>query len=193
MGDFSDLARHDCALKFWLPEPVMQALRDWCGIHGDSVSQTLRQFFAHHCYGVYAFALMSQQHPGLFKDSPPIRFSRGFVPAPPGKKRVYTYWVPELGKNVMPVKVWAASRMRHDLQTLADHLELNLSQYLREVVISRLLGHGTLPYRPEMLTASPLPAAQDWCDGQQVAMREVSEQDFRQHDEGEQRVDWADL
>lgn len=28
MGDFSDLATHDVALKFWLPEPVSFALTE---------------------------------------------------------------------------------------------------------------------------------------------------------------------
>jgi len=28
MGDFSDLAEHNTALKFWIPEPADQALRE---------------------------------------------------------------------------------------------------------------------------------------------------------------------
>ena len=48
-----------------------------------------------------------------------------------------------------------------------------MSQYVREIVISRLLGHGTLPLRPEMLQAMPLPSAQDWCDDKEVPMRQL--------------------
>lgn len=184
MGDFRDLANHDIAMKFWLPEPALDALREMCALNGDSVSETLRQFFAHHCYGIYAFQLMNKKVPGLFKDADQrIFFSLNDLPADvqkpgspsqlPATKRIDTYWVPELGKNVMPIKVWVPTRLRKDLQVLADHVELNLSQYAREIVISRLLGHGTLPYRPEMLHAIPLPAAQDWCDGKPVGMREV--------------------
>jgi hypothetical protein len=181
MGDFSDLADNSMAMKFWLPEPAMEALRELCAIGGISFSEALRQFFAHHCYGIYAFQVMLAKQPGLFKDPKPVLFSRSFAEPPPGKKRVYTYWVPELGKNVVAVKVWIPARLRDDLQILAAHVELNLSQYVREIVISRLLGHGTLPYRPEMLNASPLPAAQDWCDDQEVDMREVDAKEREHH------------
>ena len=183
MGEFSDLATHDAAMKFWLPEPAFDAMREIASLSGESISETLRQFFAHHCYGIYAFQLMNRRMPGLFKDPGPVMFSRGSSTPPVGKKRVYTYWVPELGKNVMPIKVWVPTRLRGDLQLLADHMEMNLSQYVREIVISRLLGHGTLPSRPGMLDASPLPAAQDWCDDKTVPMRQLATGEEVHHDE----------
>ena len=62
--------------------------------------------------------------------------------------RVTTYWVPELGENVSPIKVWLPMRMRNDLQTLAGYAALNLSQYVRESVISRVLGHGSRAVTP---------------------------------------------
>ena len=136
---------------------------------------------------------MLSKHPDLFKDPSPILFSRSFADPPPGKKRIYTYWVPELGKNVVAMKVWLPTRLRNDLQILADHVELNLSQYAREIVISRLLGHGTLPYRPEMLHVSPLPAAQHWCEDQEVDMRQVEKDEFHLHAEGERRSEFVDV
>ena len=183
MGDFSDLADHNMAMKFWLPEPALEALKELSAINGESVSEVLRQFFAHHCYGIYAFHLMKKKIPGLFKDPGQVKFSRASVDDPVGKKRVYTYWVPELGKNVMPIKVWVPTRIRNDLQKLATHVGLNLSQYVREIVISRLLGHGTLPSRPEMVAASPLQAAQEWCDGKEVLMRQLGPDEKVLHDE----------
>lgn len=195
MGDFRDLSTHDSALKFWLPEPALEALRELCAINGDSLSETLRQFFAHHCYGIYAFQLMNKKLPGLFKDldDSDVCFSRTRASDdPPGKKRAYTYWVPELGKNVKPIKVWVPLRLRNDLQLLADHVELNLSQYTREIVIARILGHGTLPYRPEMLAAAPLSAAQDWCDGEDVPLRQIGEEERDKHDEVRTVSEWVD-
>ncbi len=193
MGDFSDLRNHDCALKFWLSEPAMEALREMCARNGDSVSEVLRQFFAHHCYGIYAYYVMTDAIPNLFKEPEPPRFRTVQEKIPVGKKRVTTYWVPELGKNVMPVKIWIAQRMRDDLQVLADHVDLKLSQYAREIVISRILGHGTLPHRPEMLNAAPLPAAEKWCRGQKVEMREVDHAYFYRHADGESRSEWVDV
>jgi hypothetical protein len=192
MGDFSDLAQHDVAMKFWLPELAYLALKEIGDMNGDSVSKTLRQFFAHHCYGIYAFQWLTLQKPELFKD-PVVRFSRGQVSEPAGKKRIDTYWVPELGKNVVPVKVWVPSRIRNDLQTLASHVQLNLSQYVREIVISRLLGHGTLPLRPEMLQAMPLPAAQDWCDDKEVPMRQLGPEERAVHEEMVVDAQWVSV
>ena len=44
MGDFSDLAKHDVALKFWLPEPVSFALMEMGDLGGESISEMLRRF-----------------------------------------------------------------------------------------------------------------------------------------------------
>jgi len=192
MGDFSDLKEHDTALKFWLPEPAAEAVKELCERNGDSMSEALRQFFAQHCYGIYAFQVMNEAIPGLFRDPAPAMFSRRPMELPPGKKRVDTYWVPELGKNVMPIKVWIAGRMRSDLQTLADHVGIKLSQYVREIVISRLLGHGTLPKRPEMIDAVPCPSAEEWCDGKKVDMRQVSLDEYLKAPEGQVRTEWVD-
>jgi hypothetical protein len=196
MGDFSDLAEHDAALKFWLPEPVDAALKELCARGGESMSEMLRRFLAQHCYGVYAVEVMREALPGLFRDLDEmlavLRFSKSPPNTPTGKARVDTYWVPELGKNVAPIKVWVPSRLRSDLEVLAAHVDIKLSQYVREIVISRLLGHGTLPKRPQMLEAAPLSAAEDWCEDHEVPMRPATVEEYRAHPEGEHTVEWVD-
>lgn len=192
MGGFSDFAQHDSALKFWLPEAANEALEEMSQRTRMSMSELLRQLFATHCYGIYAYQVMNETNPGIFRDDEPPLFSRRASEPPPGKKRVDTYWVPELGKNVMPVKVWIPKRMRHDLQLLANHVGIKLSQYVREIVIARLLGHGTLPMRPEMLAAEPLPAADDWSEDREVPMRQVSEREYGKYSQGKREVDWVD-
>lgn len=191
MGDFSDLAKHDVALKFWLPEPVSFALTEMGELGGESISEMLRRFLAQHCYGVYAAQVMSAAVPEIFRDPPPAMFSRSAPTPPPGKVRVDTYWVPELGKNVAPIKVWVPSRLRSDLEALAAHVDIPLSQYVREIVISRLLGHGALPKRPQMLEATPLPSVEDWCEGREVPMRLATKAEFWTHPDGEHTVEWV--
>lgn len=193
MGDFRDLKHHDTALKFWLPEPAADALQEIAGRNGDSMSEMLRQFLAMHCYGVYAFLVMNDTIPGLFRDVV-IRYSLASSEPPPGKKRVDTYWVPELGKNIAPIKAWIPKRMHGDLQVLANHVGIPLSQYVREIVISRFLGHGTLPKRPEMLTAEPLPSVEDWCEGRDIPLRQVDEAEYLhwQWGEGKRCTKWVD-
>jgi hypothetical protein len=192
MGGFSDFRHHDTAIKFWLPEAANQALEEMADRMGVSMSESLRQMFAAHCYGIYAYQVMIDSVPNIFRESPPPMFSRRGAEPPAGKKRVDTYWVPELGKNVMPIKVWIPKRMRHDLQLLADHVGIKLSQYLREIVIARLLGHGTLPMRPEMLNAEPLPAIEDWCEDREIPKHQVEESGFGNHPLGEWRTEWVD-
>lgn len=196
MGDFSDLAKHDAALKFWLPEPIDAALKELCARGGESMSEMLRRFLAQHCYGVYAVEVMREALPGLFRDPDEIpavlRLSKSPPNTPNGKVRVDTYWVPELGKNVAPIKVWIPSRLRSDLEVLATHVDIKLSQYVREIVISRLLGHGTLPKRPQMLEAAPLSSAEDWCEDREVPMRPATVEEYRAHPDGEHTEEWVD-
>ncbi len=190
MGDVTVFCKHDKALKFWLPESAREALEEIASLQGESMSEMLRQFLAQHVYGVYAFRLMNERRPGLFKNLTEIpSFSR--CPAEADRRRrIDTYWVPELGKNVLSIKLWMAKRMVDDLQVLADHSGIRLSQYVREIVISRLLGHGTLPKRPEMLIASPLKSADAWEAGKNIDMRQVEAEEYRKHDDGEVRTEW---
>lgn len=196
MGSFDHFDKHDRALKFWLPEPARQALEDLAKRQGQSMSELLRQFLFQHCYGVYAHALLMDKREAAAKAmaSDGIHFSRrmdggvNYSRAEPYQpKKDPTYWVPELGKNVTSLKIWMSNQMYADLEALAKHSQITVSQYVREIVISRLLGHGTLPKRPEMLEAAPLPNAERWEAGQDVKMRQVSYDEYRQHDDG--RVD----
>lgn len=192
MGDFGDFRNHDTALKFWLPEAANEALEEMAGRSGLAMSELLRQLFATHCYGIYAYQVIVETMPGVFKDPEPALFSRKPDQLPVGQKRIDTYWVPELGKNVMPVKVLIPQRMRYDLQLLADHVGIKLSQYIREIVIARLLGHGTLPMRPEMLMAEPLPTIEDWCEDRKIPLRKAEKNEYRKPPLGEWRSEWVD-
>lgn len=190
MGDLRELDTHDTALKFWLPEPAEKALAEFAQLQGSSMSSMLREFLATHCYGTYAIQLLRDREPEIFKD-PNIRYSIGGT-EDDRKVRKITYWVPELGKNVAPVKIWVSKRLRGDLQALADHVGIPLSQYLREIAISRLLGHGMLPKRPEMLAAAPLPSADAWCEDREVPWIEVDEDAYRKNPEGRREIEWED-
>ena len=192
-GDFSDFRTHDAALKFWLPEPAEQALTEFCGSADQSLSEWLRQFFVVYAYGLLALTILHERSPHFFRDGRGLLYSIATPQDPPGKKRVATYWVPELGKNVAPIKVWIPARLKADLQLLADHAEIPLSQFVREIVISRLLGHGMLPARPRLTQVEPTPAAEAWCLDQEVPWREVSEAEYRQARQGEVRWRFDDL
>jgi hypothetical protein len=80
--------------------------------------------------------------------------------------------------------------MKLDLQALTDHVGIKLSQYTREIVISHLLDHGTLPKHPEMIEAGPLSSAKEWCGGKLIpcvgSVGEVLERSR------ELRTEWVD-
>lgn len=189
MGDLDVLWTNDTAMKFWLPEPAEQALVELSKLQGDSMSEVLREFLTAHCYGIYAMQLLRMRKPEPVLHSG-VRFSPARASANDRKVRKVTYWVPELGKNVAPVKIWIAKRLRDDLQALAEHTKIPLSQYVREIVVSRLLGHGMLPKRPEMLEAAPLPSADAWCEDREVPWVEVDEATYLKFPEGRINIEW---
>lgn len=212
MGDISDLADNDAALKFWLPEPAEQAIKEICDRNGDNLSSAIRQLLIIHCYGLYAYFVMLDTMEERYQKSlvgrqygrlEPPKFSRrprdtdptpNPSPSGPGsstselacKKRSTTYWVVELGKNVAPIKLWVPKRVKHDLGLLAVHTKLTTSNYVREIVISRILGHGMLPKRPEMV-AVPSSAVEAWIDDRPEAWKQVSKEAFTQYKIGEER------
>lgn len=190
MGGFDDFRNHDATLKFWLPEAANEALEEMAHRSNLSMSELLRQLFITHCYGVYAYQVLVDSNPEIIREPGPVLYSRAST-HPEGKKRIDTYWVPELGKNVMPIKVWIPKRMRDHLQMLADHVGIKLSQYIREIVIARLLGHGTLPMRPEMLKAEPLQAIDDWCDDKDIEFRPATIDEYMQHPLGKMETEWV--
>lgn len=192
IGDFSDLAENDVQFKFWLPEAAKQALHELSERSELSESEFIRQFLAIHCYGLYAFYQMTDKIPKLFKEQQGIKYSKSIRNPPDGKKRVNTYWVPELGKNIAAVKVWIPKRMKDNLKVLAEHTQLTPSNYVREILISRMLGHGMLPQRPTMFNIFPTQASDDWSENRDIPWREVSQDEFYDDNVGEVRTEWVD-
>ena len=136
------LGSHDCALKVWLPIPVFDELEDNAGLQGEAISAWLRGFFAVHCYGLIYVTKMLKLNPKVFKTSTndSILFSqRG---PPEGYVSQTTYFVPQLGKNTAPVKVWIADVQRQHLKLLAKHVDITVGQYCREILTAQLLGHA---------------------------------------------------
>ena len=185
MGDFTDLSRNDIAFKFWIPESVEQALNEMSDRVSLSNSEFLRHFLIIHCYGLYAYTTMLDSNPRMFKgDRDEVLFS---IRTPSGK-RIDTYWVTELGKNVAPIKVWIPSRLRRDLEILAKHVNLTPSNYVREILIPRLFGHGMLPKRPEMFAAFPTVDAENWCADRDVEWREVTDDEFYNYKDAARKI-----
>lgn len=183
MGDFSDLEKHDASLKFWIPEPAAVALKEIKKLRSESINETLLIFLLGHCYGFYFQQMLLYKHPEVYRDPDglaDVRFSnrqRSDDHREPKRKPVY--YVPELGKNIFPIKLWIPRRLKDDLERLAQHVNLTLSEYTREIVISRVFGHGMLPMRPKMLEVMDGSLADAWSESEEgVSWTEVSHEEY---------------
>lgn len=193
IGDFNDFRSNNSALKFWLPLPAKEALDLIIDREGVSLTEFVRRFLVIHCYGLYAFYAMRDANKDLFKD---INQGSGVfaqeAPVPAGKVRIKTYWVPELGKNIVPIKVWIPYRLHLNLKELADQAGITTSNYVREILISRLLGQGMLPTRPQMFTSEEAEAGASWCKAEEAAWRQISQEETSQHSAWEGRDELID-
>ena len=126
-------------MKVWLPEPVDAALKQLTDIGNQSRSEYIREMLFIYVYGRLAFEQMRQQMDGLFYSKTRPLYSRT------GNR------APVLGKNSINYKVWLPVKLRDDLQALAAGAGITLSHFVREVLISAVLGHLTLPVRASVL------------------------------------------
>ncbi|MCP5276928.1 MAG: hypothetical protein H6935_01035 [Thiobacillus sp.] len=55
---------------------------------------------------------------------------------------------------------------------MAEHADVLLSRFVREIVIGAVLGRGTLPERPELRQFQATQEAEAWERGEPVPMRE---------------------
>lgn len=183
LGDLSHFQDRNATLKIWLPQSIADILNELAKKEHSSLSKTLRQFLFTHCYGVYAFTHAIQVHRDIFDDwiSGAV-FSRGEPsPLPPGKKRIFLYSVPELGKNIVAVKLHLPEKLVEDLRILSGYAGLSTSQYVREIIISRLLGHGTLPRREDLFDAYPTSMADAWSEGEKVTWINTDRRNIRDY------------
>jgi hypothetical protein len=65
---------------------------------------------------------------------------------------------------------------------------ISLSQYAREIVISRSVGHAKLPMRAAMLEAVEISVAEQWVRDEEVPRRQVSAEELGRSLAGESRL-----
>lgn len=182
-----NLTEHDAVLRVWMPTTADIALNDMAVVSDMTASDYLRQCFASYLYGVYELERMRKHHTGVFydvkkhpddlaaieaelerelakidaqaqskspiqrTDNPPM-FSRA--------RREET--IPDLGKNIVPLKLRLATKLKDDLQSLADRAGMPLSRFVREILVSHLLGHTVWPQRFPMIEKAEEQLATDW-------------------------------
>ncbi len=140
-----ELNVNDAVLRFWLPEEGKLALDEVVKCNQTTGARYLRELFVVYLYGEHELHKMKQQSIGLYYEPPPpprevsepdsdVRFS---VALPPPTVDV----VPELGKSIVPVKLYLPEKIKDDLQEVANKADIPLSTFIREIMISHLFGH----------------------------------------------------
>ena len=170
--DMDTLAGCEVAIKIWLPELVARTLKWVADYEGVSQSSWVRKRLFGYLYG--RAALVAQRIRAKRAGAGNILFSRKPVDRTAGR---WVYKVPQLGKNTVAFKVWISQQMRDDLVVLAKHAGIGLSPFLREAIVSDLLGRGSLPERPEIMGMAT-DAAIAWERDESVPVESVEEDAF---------------
>lgn len=153
---FEEFRVDDAFLKVWLPDRLLRAIDELCEYHSEIRSVMLRGFLFVHAYGNHTFEMMRCRHLGFYAPRPAA------IP----KYAVHgSDSTAHLGKSRNNLKLHLPARLRADLQTLAGQAGVPLSQYVREVLVSRILGHMQFPGRQEMLREIPPEQGEEDPDG----------------------------
>lgn len=155
---YEEFKESDVAIKIWLPEPLEEKLQEFCKYFSESRPQLLRSIYFVHLYGRYDYEQMRRKSLGIFFRESHIRYSR---PAAAVTHRSGPNTTPELGKNNQDMKLWIPSKMRDDLQHLANQAQTPLSQFLREVLVSTMFGHAYPLKRISPATSGEDPASEE--------------------------------
>ncbi len=157
----NDLYANDAELRVWIPEPLNVAMKEVAEKQGITLAKSLRDVLVAYLYGFHELLCMYDNGTGICHPPPPpepssgIKFSRA---------RVVDY-IPGLGKNLAPLKLFVHEKMKADLQLLADKAGLPLSQFVREILTSHYLGHTVWPERNALWTREQQDVAEGWESG----------------------------
>jgi len=150
--DYSDLLEYgDVAIKFWLPELMDTILSECCSFFYTSRSDLIRQTLFAYLYGRYDLLGLLERKDHHYELSRPVMFSRGPAPETESVAEPEPDLMHDLGKNTEDLKVWIPLKMKEDIQGLADKASVSLSEMIREIIISTLIGHTYLAARKELL------------------------------------------
>lgn len=158
----TDLYAKNAELRVWVPEPLNVAMKESTVYLQETLSAYLRQLIAVYLYGTHELLCMYENETGIFHPEPP--------PEPSGSRVMFSRarvvdYIPGLGKNIVPLKLFLHEKMKADLQLLADKADVPLSQFVREILVSHFFGHTVWPERHALLTSEQQEVADGWENG----------------------------
>lgn len=174
--EYDDLAYDAVELRVWLPEACRIALDEVTNVMNVTEAFWLRVVLLMHLYGEHEYRRMFAQRSDFF--APPrtvspkngrYGFSFSAAPGPTDPENPLsepTTWVaPNLGKNMWPIKVFVPRQLKADLQHAAARTGVALSVYVREILITKLLGQALDRDSLSLFSPELLHAGQAWESG----------------------------
>jgi hypothetical protein len=133
-----------------------------CDEIGNRESKYLRELLVVYLYGIHELLKMNAFKTGLYYKPPPskaeadsgIRFSRVSMDEV----------IPGLGKNIVACKLLLPSKIKDDLQQMAEQRGLPLGSFVREILVQHFLGHTIWPNRFVHIQEQQR-IADEWVDG----------------------------
>lgn len=148
MGDISEVSPsaliaenfslNDASIKLWLPEKLVAGIDVLCDQHDASRPDVLRWILFEHVFGRIEFSHLHRRakNPPTMPESRVICSPRRAYSGPSEREVNARH----LGKATEDLKLFLPSRLKRDLQAMADGLRQPLSDYLRAVLTRHLLG-----------------------------------------------------
>ena len=160
---FRELHVNDAQVRVWLPEKADIALRETTGVADEAVAEWIRAFFVAYLYGEHELARMRRAASGLYYVPPPVAKSGTYDgPGPLYSRSSRPPYAEPLGKNMYPLKVFVPGQLKAAMQAQADKAGKRLSDFIRGLLIERLLGAEVWRESQPSWTAEELQGAEEW-------------------------------
>jgi molybdopterin/thiamine biosynthesis adenylyltransferase len=137
--DYGELQLCDAALKVWLPDNVMRMLYEITVLLDVPISDFIRQLLFVHLYGKYDLLGYIERSGLQFRDPDcvdPCAKTISATEATPVDKITTTQ-----GNMVIALKICMPKAMKKGLLDLAKNKYQPISEYIRRLIITHLLGH----------------------------------------------------
>lgn len=136
--DYSGLADGK-RVKIWVPDIVKTAVKELSNSLSANHSDLLRQIFFSHHFGRYDMHYLREKRSYLLGFAEKMNFR---LSDDAGASRT-----PELGKNSADFTLQMPQMILDEMKRLAEHYDLSLSEYSREVLVMELFGRAYLSER----------------------------------------------
>lgn len=153
--DYSGMNQQEEQLRVWLPDPAKLGLEEVCEQAETSMTVYLTEYFTEYLYGCHELLRMRANRSGLYE---PIKRSLMKY----NMEKTASDISPDLGKNIFALKIFIPTKIKADLQALANRAEISLGEFTRSLICAHLFGREYGPKIMMALASNEKGAANVW-------------------------------